>query len=1012
MHAASQLLALFAIAFAMLPGPFAGGQSAPGFYISGTIASGETKLPGVVITAESTATGKSTSTVSDDEGHYRLAVPGPGTYRVRAELFGFSPEERKLSVTDHEAETNFSLVLAPVEATNWQPQAPRPTDAYGPPTGKSPGYPKQPVPLSADVPMDFTFVLGQLAQPAAAGDSAGEQAPLRQSPVHFNVSYQEANSALDATPYALHGLAAAKPEYAQNTFSAGLGATLPWGKKTATTSLYGSYTGNRSGNPFSGFATLPTAAMRAGDFSGLPALPGSAGPPLTIYDPVSGAPFASNQVPFDRMNPAALALLQYIPLPNRDGTSQNFRFVTATHRRSDGFWLSLTRAPATPAGSNRNVAVQNNFSAGLGYHRSDANLPNIFPSLGGNSKSHGWNGNLSYSLTKGFFANNFSLGFNATSSRTLNRFRDDAGANLGITGVSQDSFDWGLPAIELTQFTGLRDVIPTLRANRNFNFADVQSWSRGKHNLKWGGEFRRLALDLHSNDDAAGSFLFTGFATAQFVDGIPVPGTGSDFADFLLGLPQKTHVQYSNGTFSFHGNAWSLYFVDDWRVAKNVSLNLGLRYEYVSPLSEAKNQLVTLDAPPDFSTVAAVRAGAIGSFTGRYPETIVAPDRNNFAPRLGIAWRAADRFIVRAGYSVDYDSSLYDWLATRLSLQPPFAVEQTRIATRGQLLTLQNGFPTLEANTVGNDFAVSRNLPLGYAQIWVLEVQNELPGGLAVITSYTGTKGSHLQMLRAPNRTATGLLLPNVAPFQWQVADGSSILHAGSVRVQKRLASGLSFGASYTFSRSIDNDPALGDDTQVAQDDRNLNRERGLSSFDQRHRLRVDYQYELPFGRGKPWLNRSAIGNQLLGGWSFTGIINYSSGLPFTPHVVGGFADVEAGGYGALRADVTGQPVQLSQPSVDRFFNTAAFTAPPSGQYGDAGRNMIIGPRIFTFDAALAKSITIAERHSLQFQAQASNLLNKPQFTQVDTNLNSSSYGQITSVGPMRAIQLRLLYAF
>src|SRR5262249_37033089 len=150
---------------------------------------------------------------------------------------------------------------------------------------------------------------------------------------------------------------------------------------------------------------------------------------------------------------------------------------------------------------------------------------------------------------------------------------------------------------------------------------------------------------------ANGSFMFTGFATSQYVNGVATLGSGSDFADFLLGLPQKTYVQYSNDAFSFNGNAWSLHFLDDWRLAKNVSLNLGLRYEFVSPFSEAHNRLVTLDAPPDFSTVAVVRAVGVGPFSGRFPNTIAAPDRKNFAPRLGIAWRAAERVILRGGYS-------------------------------------------------------------------------------------------------------------------------------------------------------------------------------------------------------------------------------------------------------------------------------------------------------------------------------------------------------------------------
>jgi trimeric autotransporter adhesin len=1014
---AFELFFISAIAVLAVTRGFAAQDSARDVCIWGIIVSGNTRIPGALISAANAQTETPIATSSDDQGQYRLCLPAPGVYHVRAELFGFLPTEQTLSVGSHGAEADFKLALARVETPA---SPPPPLEAQ--PSGATSQLPFETSrerastnasSLSADMPLEFSFVRGQVAQPVDESGEPGAAAPLRQSPVHFNMSYQAANSALDASPYALHGIALEKPEYAQNTFGAGLGGTLPWGKN-ATTTLYASYSGNRSGNPYNAFATVPTAAMRSGDFSSLmgPSEPG-AGQAITIYDPRTGQPFVENQVPPDRMSPGALALLEYIPLPNRDGVSQNFRVVSATNHRMDGFSLSLMRTPSTVGHIRQNGAgLRNSFSAGLGYQHSDTNLPNLFPTLGGNSKNYGWNANLGYTLTKQFFTNSLHASFSSVRARTLNHFHDDVADSLGITGVSTDSFDWGLPTIGLSQFTGLRDVTPALRTDRNLTVSDAMSWSLGKHNLKLGGEFRRFALVLRSDAAASGSFLFTGFATEQFVDGTPVLGTGSDFADFLLGLPQKTYLQYTSGAFSFNGDAWSLYFVDDWRIAKNVSLNAGLRYEYVSPFSEAKNRLATLDAPTDFSTVAAVRAGGVGPFTGRYPETIVAPDRLNLAPRLGIAWRAAERLILRAGYSISYDPSLYESIATRLAVQPPFAVEQTGIATRVLGLTLENGFPALTSNTVSNDFAAPRNLPLGYAQIWVFEIQNDLPRGWAVTTSYTGTKGSHLQMLRAPNRTATGLLLPSVAPFLWQTDEGSSILHAGSVHVQKRLAEGLSVGASYMFSRSIDDDPTSGDEMPVAQDDRNLSRERGLSAFDQRHRLRVDYQYELPFGRGRRWLKGSAVANHLLGDWSFSGSINYTSGLPLTPHVIGSFTDVEAGGYGALRPDLTGQPVQLSHPTVDRFFNTAAFTAPPPGRYGNAGRNIIIGPRIFTFDASVTKSFTIAERQSLQFRAQTSNVLNTPQFAQVDTNLNSLSYGQITGAGPMRMIQLGLRYSF
>jgi hypothetical protein len=975
--------------------------------VSGTITSSDVRLPGAVISAMNVTTGYSISTASDDEGQYRLTLPEPGTYRLSAQLFGFTPGTQELVIVEAKSDARFMLSLARGE--NGNSTGVNVSEAHGiaPPNRKH----SNATPLSADVPMDFSFVTGKLAQPAGEFDSGSHVASLRQWPVHFNAFYQGRNSTLDASPYALHGIKAAKPEYAQHTFGAGFGGTLPWGKKKATTSLFGSYNASRNGSPYSSFATVPTAALRAGDFSGLTAVSGSAtGMGVTVFDPASRQPFVNNHIPLDRLSPAALALLQYVPLPTRDGLSQNFRFVTTNRNGSDAFGLSLARSSSVDA--TKSSSVRSNLNLSFGYNRSVTNLPNVFPLLGGTSITHGWSASAGYTLTKGVFANSFGLRFNRTNSRTVNQFHSDVASALGVGSVSRDSFDWGLPSTTFAQFTSVQDVTPTTRANRNLSFTDALSWSHDKHNLKWGGAFQRLAFDVRSSRNAEGSFAFTGFATAELMNGARVPGTGSDFADFLLGLPQKTHLQYSSGANYFRGNEWNLYFLDDWRIGKNVSLNLGLRYEYASPFSEAHNRLATLDAPPDFSAVALVPAGGSGPFSGRLPNTIIVPDRNNFAPRIGVAWRAANRVILRAGYSTDYDSGLYNSVATQLALQPPFAVTYTGMASIGQMLTLTNGFPALRADAVTNDFAVVRQLPLSYAHIWVVQLQNELPHGFTLMTSYTGTSGTDLQMLRAPNRTPMGLLLPSVAPFLWQTNEGSSILHAGSLALQKRLASGLFFSVSYMLSRSIDNVPALGDGTQVAQNDRALERDRGLSAFDQRHRLAVNYAYELPFGRGRRWLNGSAFGNQLLGDWDLTGNVQYASGFPLTPHVAGSSADIETGGYGALRPDLTGEPVELSQPTADRFFNTGAFTAPTVGRYGAAGRNIIIAPSIFTFDAGLAKSFTIAERHNLRFRVQATNLLNRKQFTRVDTNLNSLSYGQITNVGAMRTIQIGVQYSF
>ena len=219
-------------------------------------------------------------------------------------------------------------------------------------------------------------------------------------------------------------------------------------------------------------------------------------------------------------------------------------------------------------------------------------------------------------------------------------------------------------------------------------------WTHGKHTLRWGGDFRRIQINTETDGNARGSFVFTGLNTAQMVNGAPVAGTGYDFADFLLGLPQQTSVQYGYDNYHFRGNSWDMYLQDEWRARSNLSLNIGLRYEYVSPFSETNGRIVNLDIAPGFTAVAPVQPGQTGPYTGTvYPTSLTKPDRNNFAPRLGIAWKATKNAVVRAGYGINYNTTAYQNIVQNMAFQPPFSITQTNVQSVNGQLTLQNGFP-------------------------------------------------------------------------------------------------------------------------------------------------------------------------------------------------------------------------------------------------------------------------------------------------------------------------------
>ena len=853
-----------------------------------------------------------------------------------------------------------------------------------------------------------------------------------------NISYTLGDSAFDAAPYSLTGQPAAKPSYNQNRISATIGGPLKIPKLVSSpnTNYTFTYNGTRLRNPYDAFSTVPTLAERQGDFSQTLARNGiGAGNSIQVFDPGTHAPFPSNTIPAAMINPGAARLLTFIPAPNLPGDVQNFHYVTAVTNQSDDVNVRLNHTfgaaggfgggrgrggfgPGRGAGGGRRGGRRaTNLNFGLQYRNSDNRLNNPFPTVGGANSAKGLNTTIGMVHSFGAITDNLRVNYNVnhTSSANLYAFQQDIAGLAGITGVSRNPFDWGLPNLAFTNFTGLTDVQPSDRRDQTVQIQNGMIWNRRRHGLRWGGDFRWIQSNLQTDQNARGSFTFTGARSALMSQGVPVQGTGFDFADFLLGLPQLTSIQYGGGEYHFRGTSWDLFLQDDWRVRGNLTLNLGLRYEYISPTRELNNRIVNLDVAPGFATVVPVFPGEAGPFTGVFPSGLIKPDRNNFAPRVGIAWRANDRTIVRAGYGINYNTGVYSSMVQQLAFQPPFSVTQTNINSGFQPLTLQNGFPTPPPATVTNNYGVDPNYRLGYAQTWNLDVQREIrSANLTLNFDYTGTKGTHLDVIEAPNRTATGLRIPGVQPFNWETSAANSTAHAGTIRLRRRLQAGIQIGGSYTFSKSIDNasNVAGAGGGVVAQNAFDLAAERGLSNFDQTHRLSLDYLFELPFGREKRFLANVPYLRGMLGNWQVNGSWNLASGLPYTARVLGSFTDVNRGSNGTLRANATGIFTDLSDPTVAEWFNTAAFAVPAAGQFGNVGRNTLRGPTTSVFNMALNKVIPFSDGRSLELRAQASNIFNTAQFKSIDTNLNSPSFGRITSVGSMRKIQLVARFRF
>ena len=851
----------------------------------------------------------------------------------------------------------------------------------------------------------------------------------RQNTITATTNYSFGGSTLDAAPYQLRpDSPTPKQPYTRQNFGFTLGGPLKiphlYDDGSRRTSFIASYTGSRGSSLFDQFATVPSAAMRAGDFSGST---------VAIIDPTTGQPFPGNQIPASRIDPAAGTLLQYVPLPNVSGDAKNFHYTTTTGSSLDNLNLRLIEnfTPAAPGrgggfgGGGRGGAGGGRFggggrgttavlSGGLQYRRTSADQANVFPTLGGDNT--GWS--LGVPVTLNVFHNrmlhNISVNFSETHAQTLNRyaFVNDVAGSAGILGVSTDPFDWGVPSLSFASFSSLRDLTPSTRTDRRFSTAYTWTRPMQKHTLRAGGDIRFDRSASQVDNNPRGAFVFTGLYSGNGAGGSH--GTGLDFADFLLGMPQQASVQYGPGNVALDGRSASLFVQDDWRKTASLTISMGLRYELLWPFTESHGEMVNLDVAPDFTAAVPVTSGGTGPFTGQFPKGLIQPDTNNLAPRVGLAWRIKPGTILRGGYGISYNSGTYSTIARQMVGQPPFAVTSTVIGTLASPLALLDPFAGVAgSSTTTNNYGVARSYDLGRVQTWNADFSRDLAAVWNVAAGYTEIRGANLDIVRAPNRGPSGLRIPDVQPFLWQTSEGSSVLHAATFRLQRRQSHGVGGGLSYTLSRSRDDASTVGGGaTVVAQNDQNLNAEWGLSSFDRRHQLAGNVSIELPFGPNKKWLSGGGTTAALFGNWRVAANFTWQSGTPLTPLVQASAGDVARGTNGTLRANYDGQPIQIADPTVAQFFNVSAFSIPAPGTFGTAGRNIIIGPGTRQLNAQLSRDMHSSRNRTLTLEAVATNILNSVNFAAVDTYVNSPTFGQVLSVRPLRTVQLNVRFRF
>jgi trimeric autotransporter adhesin len=868
---------------------------------------------------------------------------------------------------------------------------------------------------------------------------------------HGFLYVQDDNADLDARPYSLNGLPLPQSDYNQLKVGAFIGTPLripglfDWSKTTFIT--FGWY-GVRGSTPYDALSTVPTTAERVGNFSGLT----ENGAPITIYNPQTGMPFADNMIDPSLITAQAKALLAYIPLPNMPGTLQNYQYVTTNEANTDNISFRLIENFLANNGTQPNQRgggagggrggggggrgrPRNNLAIGFNFTRNNSDVVNPFPSLAGHTDTQGWNGNARWTYGKGKITNSLSFTYNHNRTSTINQYSGvtDVSGEAGIqTPVPSIPFNWGLPGISFNSYTGFNDPTPSRELDQTYTISDQIVWTHGKNNWRFGGDYRRILQGFRSAQNSQGSFIFTGFATAEYLPGntTAVPGTGNDFADFLLGLPQQTSLQASTTAYEFRANSFDGYAQDDWRVLPNLSLNLGARYEYNGPFIETGNQIANLDVNFNPQSVVGylVLPGQSGPFFGGYPDALVRPSKNDWAPRIGLAWKPMKDTVVRAGYGINYNLSQYSTFVRDFAFQPPFAITQTNSvpdveSAASSPLSLMNGFPGNTSSEVTNNYGLDPNYRLGYVQIWNVDIQRQLPGNVQLNVGYNGAKGTHLDTQRAliPTCEATESCAANEAsaPFIYDSSEGNSILHAGTVRIRKRMSKGFAVSGVYVFSKSIDDASSIGGGSVVVvQNPFDILAERALSTFDQKHNFTGNWIYDLPFGDNRRFLSKGAI-SHVLGGWQWSGGFTIASGLYYTPRVLGQTTDIDRGVSGSIRANVVaGEPFGVANPTTKEWFNTAAFciTGQPTcagpAVYGDAGRDIIEGPAQFTFNSAINKTIAIRESRSLELRLQATNIFNTPYFSGLNTTVNSLTFGQVTGVSNMRRITMVVRFRF
>jgi hypothetical protein len=832
------------------------------------------------------------------------------------------------------------------------------------------------------------------------------------------------NEALDGTDFfavkdPLTGKS--KPQLRYNQFGFSLGGPIVLPKLVHGRNklfFFGNYEGIRERQYTSTFGRFPTADELSGNFSA----------DAPIYDPLTGQQFPGNLIPTNRIDAKtkqilALNLLAAPNVPPQPGYNTVKRLPNPNDVDQENSRVDY------------NISDKDTLYGRISYTNQSIISPGLAPLSGMTNGQKGWNAGLSeIHLFSPHMVNDLRLGFN----RPIGFATQDGafGKNIAgelFTGVSTNPATFGVPGFGLTNYTGFGadTAAPTYEATNSISAEDGLTITRGKHALKAGGKFRTFTYKEINDYTSRGGFSFTGMFTA----GTANP-TGNPIADFLLGLPTAASVNQGLGASWFHAKAYSGYAQDDWKVSSRLTFNLGLRYEYSSPLYEQQGRVSVVDLSypggrlltPNKQIVEQLNSPLLG-YTPL--KGLVAPDYRNWAPRIGFAFRPStdNRTVLRAGYGVFYDAYTFNEDIFSV-LNPPWAKTYAAAGSLASPINFDAMFPIAPtpAPVAGsiNSLSLDPTNRTPYTEQWNFDVQRELAHDWLVDVGYQGQGATKLDDRNIPTQ---GQLLPNGSVvFHYPNfglilvtrMDGRSNYNALTARIEKRFSHGYYFQANYTWGKALglaSSQCGVGTDSCFGQQnywDRNA--DYSPLSYDVTQRVVISGIYELPFGRGKQFGSQMAPAlDRVLGGWQLNGIFQVQSGFPFTISAtdVSGTNEV----LQQSRADLVGNPHAVDPVDPTRVFNRYAFAQPAAGTFGNSGKNILRGAGLNNWDLSLFKNNHLTERFNLQFRAELFNAFNHTQFGPFPGNNFSldpnSSFAVYTSTQEeARIIQLALKLIF